>query len=76
MGISVSLILIAVGAVLTWAVTATTSGIDLNVVGVILMIVGIAGLVLSMIFWSSWGGFGGASTTVVRRDRVVDRETY
>ena len=36
MGISVSLILIAVGAILTWAVTATTSGIDLNVVGVIL----------------------------------------
>ena len=79
MGISVSLILIAVGAVLTWAVTATTSGIDLDVVGVILMVVGAAGLILSMIFWSSWGGFGG--TTVVRdrggtvvRDRVVDRE--
>ncbi len=80
MGISVSLVLIAVGAVLTWAVTATTSGIDLDVVGVILMVVGAAGLVLSMIFWSSWGGFGG--TTVVRergdstivRDRVVDRE--
>jgi len=79
MGISVSLVLIAVGAVLTWAVTTTTSGIDLNVVGVILMIVGAAGLLLSMIFWSSWGGFG---TTVVRdrgnstvvRDRVVDRE--
>jgi hypothetical protein len=76
MGISVSLILVAVGAVLTWAVTATTSGIDLNVVGVILMIVGLAGLVLSMVFWSSWGGFGGTSTTVVHRDRVVDRETY
>ena len=44
MGISVSLILIAVGAILTWAVTATVSGIDINVVGVILMIVGAAGL--------------------------------
>ena len=79
MGISVSLILIAVGAVLTWAVTATTSGIDLDVVGVILMIVGAAGLILSMIFWSSWGGFGGATVardrgTTVVRDRVVDRE--
>jgi len=72
MGISVSLVLIAVGAVLTWAVTATASGIDLNVVGVILMIVGGIGLVLSMLFWSSWGGFG-RETTVVR-DRVVDRE--
>lgn len=72
MGISVSLVLIAVGAVLTWAVTATASGVDLNVVGVILMIVGGIGLVLSMLFWSSWGGFG-RETTVVR-DRVVDRE--
>ena len=44
MGISVSLILIAVGAILTWAVTTTVSGIDINVVGVILMIVGAAGL--------------------------------
>jgi hypothetical protein len=70
MGISVSLVLIAVGAVLTWAVTATTSGIDLNTVGVILMIVGAAGLVLSIIFWSSWGGFATRhdSTTVVRED--------
>ena len=74
MGISVSLVLIAVGAILTWAVTATATGIDLNVVGVILMIVGVAGLVLSMIFWSSWGGFGGPSTTVVTRDRVIDRD--
>jgi Domain of unknown function (DUF6458) len=71
-GISISLILIAVGAVLTWAVTASTSGVDLNTVGVILMIVGAVGLVVSMIFWSSWGGFR-RDTTVVR-DRVIDRE--
>ncbi len=73
MGISVSLVLIAVGAVLTWAVTATTSGIDINTVGVILMIVGAAGLVLSMIFWSSWGGFGGRNTTTVVRDDARPR---
>ena len=75
MGISVSLILIAVGAILTWAVTATASGVDLNVVGVILMVVGAVGLVLSMIFWSSWGGFGGtAGHSTVVHDRVVDRD--
>ena len=74
MGISVSLVLIAVGAILTWAVTATASGIDLNVVGVILMIVGGAGLVLSMIFWSSWGGFGGPNRSTVVHDRVVDHD--
>jgi len=61
MGIGVSLILIAVGAILTWAVNATVSGLELNTIGVILMIVGAIGLVLSLIFWSSWGGFGGAS---------------
>lgn len=76
MGISASLILIAVGAILTWAVTADVSGVDVNTVGVILMVVGLAGAIISMIFWSSWGGFGGYrhDTTVVRdRDRVVER---
>jgi hypothetical protein len=60
MGIGVSLILIAVGAILTWAVTATVSGVDINTVGVILMVIGIAGLIISLMFWSTWGGFGGA----------------
>ena len=57
MGIGVSIFLIAVGAILTWAVNATVSGLELNTIGVILMVVGALGLVLSMIFWSSWGGF-------------------
>lgn len=56
MGLGVSLILIAVGAVLTWAVSASVSGIDINVVGVILLVVGSLGLVLSLLFWSTWGG--------------------
>ena len=59
MGIGVSLILIAVGAILTWAVTATVSGVDISTIGVILMIVGAVGLVLSLLFWSTWGGVGG-----------------
>jgi Domain of unknown function (DUF6458) len=58
MGIGVSLILIAAGAILTWAVNATVSGIDINTIGVILMVVGAIGLVLSLMFWSSWGGAG------------------
>jgi hypothetical protein len=59
MGIGVSLILIAAGAILTWAVNATVSGLDVNTVGVILMVVGVVGLVLSLVFWTSWGGVGG-----------------
>ena len=58
MGIGVSLFLIAIGAILTWAVTADAEGIDVNTVGVILMVVGLAGLLLSLLFWSSWGGPG------------------
>ena len=76
MGISLSLILVAVGAILTWAVTADVSGIDITTVGVILLVVGIVGALLSLVFWSSWGGFGGVTRThtVVRdRDRVVER---
>ena len=57
MGISVSILLIAVGAILTWGVTAEAEGLDVNAIGVILMIVGLLGLVLSLLFWSSWGGF-------------------
>jgi hypothetical protein len=75
MGIGVSLILIAVGAILTWAVTADASGVDLTTVGVILMVVGLAGGLISLMFWSSWGGFGGyRRDTVVhdRGDRVIE----
>jgi hypothetical protein len=58
MGLGVSLILIAVGAILIWAVDVSTSGINVHTIGVILLIVGIAGALLSMIFWSSWAGPG------------------
>jgi hypothetical protein len=77
MGISLSILLIAVGAVLAWAVSAEVSGVDIQVMGVILLIVGILGFVSSLVFWSSWGGFGardggggGGSpqTTVIKED--------
>jgi hypothetical protein len=73
MGTAVSLLLIAAGAIMVWAVNTTASGFSIHTVGIILMVVGAVGLVLSVIFWSSWGGFGGASarrdgsTTVVER---------
>jgi Domain of unknown function (DUF6458) len=68
MGISASLVLIAVGAILKWAVTATVSGVNVQTVGVILLVVGIVGLVLSLVFWSTWGGFGSSRRTTVVRD--------
>jgi hypothetical protein len=57
MGIGVSIFLIAVGAVLAFAVNVHTSGVDLHAVGLILFAVGVVGALLSMMFWSSWGGF-------------------
>jgi hypothetical protein len=59
MGLGVSILLIAAGAILAWAVNASVSGVDIQTVGWILLVVGIVGAVLSMIFWSSWGGVGG-----------------
>ena len=68
MGLGISLLLIAIGAILVWAVDVSVSGLDLSVVGWILLAVGVIGALLSMIFWSSGG---------VRRDRgervIVDR---
>jgi len=58
MGIGVSIFLFALGAILTWAVEVEASGINLNTVGVILMIVGAIGFVASMLFWSPWAPYG------------------
>ncbi|HVC86871.1 MAG TPA: hypothetical protein VNC40_05525 [Gaiellaceae bacterium] len=58
MGLSFSLLLAAVGAVLIWAVTATVSGVNIHTVGVIVLVAGVVGFVVSLFYWSSWGGFG------------------
>lgn len=58
MGIGVSLVLIAAGAILVWGVQSDVAGISEDAIGVILMVVGAIGLLLSLIFWSSWAGPG------------------
>jgi hypothetical protein len=71
MGLGVSLILIAAGAIMAWAVNVDTSGFNVNTVGYILLVVGIVGALLSMIFWSSWAGPGywtGRRRTYVEED--------
>jgi membrane protein implicated in regulation of membrane protease activity len=62
-GIGTSLFLIAVGAILYFAVSASISGLSIQTVGLILMIVGVIGLVISLFLISSW-----------RRDRTVTRD--
>jgi hypothetical protein len=58
MGLGVSILLIAAGAILAFAVNADVSGVEITTIGWILLVVGIVGAVLSMIFWSSWAGPG------------------
>ena len=59
MGLGVSLLLIAVGAILVWGLQSDVAGISEDAIGVILIVIGALGLILSMMFWSSWGGVGG-----------------
>ena len=67
MGIGVSLLLIAAGAVMAFAVHVSGNGFDVHTVGIILLVVGAIGALLSLIFWSSWGGVGGT-----RRETVIE----
>jgi hypothetical protein len=66
MGVGSSIVVFAVGAILRFAVTVSSTHFNVATIGVILMIVGAVGFVVSLIFWSSWGGFGG-----YRRDRTI-----
>jgi hypothetical protein len=71
MGMGASLVMIAAGAILAFAVHTSTSGFSIHTVGIILLVVGIIGALLSAVFWSSWGGLGNrgasSSTTIVER---------
>ena len=69
MGIGVSVFLLAIGAILTFAVNASISGLDINVVGIILMISGAIGLLLTMLVFGRDRDRG--TDTVVTRERDV-----
>ena len=68
MGIGVSLLLVAIGAILTWGVDLVADGVNLDVIGVILMVVGAVGLLISLIFMSDFGDRR-HGRTVVHEDR-------
>lgn len=70
MGIGVGLFLLAVGAILTFAVSAEADGFDINTVGIILMVVGGLGILLSLLFWNNRSSVGREERVVVR-DREV-----
>ena len=70
MGIGTSLFLIALGAILYFAVNADISGLEISTVGLILMVIGILGLIISFFFLSQ------ARRTPAERTVVRDREPY
>ena len=70
MGIGTSLLLIAVGAILYFAVDADISGLEITTIGIILMVVGVIGLLISLFFLSS------ARRATTERTDEPDREPY
>jgi hypothetical protein len=76
MGLGTSLLLIAVGAILRFAVSVTTHGFNLHTVGLILLIVGVVGLVISLFWMVAWADRRRAVPTVRREVPVRDVEPY
>ena len=87
MAVVVGIVMIAFGAILTWAVTGTLSGLNVTAVGVILLVLGIVLVVLDFLWWHSWAATPWGRTVYVdggpqeyvrtpwpRRRVVVDEE--
>ena len=64
-----SLFLLAIGAILAFAVGGTAAGVSLYTVGIILLIVGAIGIVMSMLFLTSWAPFAAHDEDVVHHVR-------
>jgi hypothetical protein len=58
-GVATSIVVFAIGAILKFATTVHSNDFNIQTIGVILMIVGAVGFVVSLLFWSTWGGMGG-----------------
>ena len=75
MGIGVSVFLLALGAILAFAVNASLSGLDIHVIGWILMAAGAIGLVMTALVFGRRDR--GVTTGVVTEERIVrDRGVY
>lgn len=71
MGFGIGLLMTAAGAILIWAVNVSSTTVNVHAVGWVLFVLGLVGMTLSLVFWSSWAGPG------YFRDRrtVVDDRT-
>jgi hypothetical protein len=75
MGFGVGLLMTAAGAILIWAVNVSSSSVNLHAVGWVLFILGLVGMVLSLVFWSSWAGPGYFGRRTVVDDGTTRRVT-
>ncbi len=74
-GIGFSIFLFVIGAILTFAVEVDTgSGFNLNTVGIILMVGGLLGLLVSVLFWSSFSPWSRRRTGAVVEERRIERD--
>ena len=80
MATGTSLFFLAVGAILTFAVSAPVRGVDLDTIGVILMVVGLLGMLFSLVLWDSWSPRPNRSDVAVDDEvpvrRTVTRRVY
>ena len=75
MATGISLFFLAVGAILTFAIDTSVSGVDIDTIGVILMVIGLLGMLFSLVLWDSWTPRGRDDVVLDhRRDVVIDDE--
>lgn len=76
MATGLSLFFLAVGAILTFAIDTTVNGVDLDTIGVILMVIGLLGMLFSLVLWDNWSPRSRRDGDVVldRRDVVIEDE--
>ena len=75
MATGISLFFLAVGAILTFAIETNVSGVDFDTIGVILMVIGLLGMLFSLVLWDSWTPRRRDDDVVVNhRDVVIDDE--
>ena len=74
MATGISLFFLAVGAILTFAVETSVEGIDLDTIGVILMVIGLLGMLFALVLWDNWSprGYRNDEVVVGQRDVLIE----
>ncbi len=76
MATGISLFFLAVGAILTFAVETSVSGVDLDTIGVILMVIGLLGMLFSLVLWDNWNprSYRNDEAVVGQRDVLIEED--